>query len=159
LKEITQIIKYIDWYINISESAMGISSSFYAMVNSSPGKPPSVNPEKIIFFLPKIRKHRIIHKALQDLSKEDLRKISALYSDDYKNSFPVIIRNVFEDKIGLALCLFYDMDKLESLCLKHRHKSLSTEEDKILNDLIKLTKNEYDRLHYLLKHLQKELTN
>ena len=147
----------VDWLINCSEAAMGISSGYYAMINSDPGTIPTTNPETIINFLPKITKHRRIYTALQTLPKADYRKLCALFEDTYKNSFPVIIRHVFEDKVGLALTLYYDKEKLEKLCLQFRHKALKPEDEKTLNELIALTDKEYNRLLIEVKDAMKKI--
>ena len=150
MRDLTRIKKAIDWYINCSESSMGISSGFYAMINSNSGSTPSTNPETIIYFLPKIRKHRAIHSKLAELPRTDYRKLTALYDDIYKDKYSLIIRNVFEEKVGLVFCMYNNFKKLESLCLKYRSKALNEKEELELNNLIALTNKEYDRLHLQL---------
>jgi hypothetical protein len=123
--KIDRVKKMIDWYFNVSESAMGISSGFYAMINSSPGNQLSTNPENIIHFLPKIRKHRKIHQALLELSKEDYRRITALYVESYQQRYPKIIKQIFAERTGLALCLSYDLEALLKLASCWYHKSMT----------------------------------
>src|ERR1017187_7889218 len=109
--------KAVDWYLNQSEGAMGICSNWFATTNTNPGAQSAVNPETIIFYLKDIRKHRKIHQALMQLTREEYRMFTAIYSDEYKKKYPAIIKVMFNDKssdpkmanhpsiTGLAMCL------------------------------------------------------
>ena len=125
----------LDWYFNVSESACGISSSYYAMINSNPGKPPSENPEKIIFYIPKIRKHRKIHNKLQRLSKTELRQLTATHDQTYRYKYPQEISNVFQELTGVLLTLTHDQETLTNLCKKYRQKTISEENRQAINAL------------------------
>jgi hypothetical protein len=149
--KIDRVKKMIDWYFNCSASAMGISSGFYAMINSSPGNQLSTNPENIIHFLSKIRRHRKIHQALIKLSKADYRMMTSLYVEEYQHRYPKLLKQIFAERTGLALCLTYDLEALLKLASKWYHHAMNEQETAELNAIIKLTNDTYDKLHRQLQ--------
>lgn len=146
--------KDIDWYFNCSDAAMGISSNYFAMINSSPGKDSSTNPESVIFFLPKIRKHRKIYNVLSQLNRNDYNIVCALYMDEYKTKYPLIVQYVFKEKTGAALCLCTEtIEVLLQICTNKRHGMLDDIQRAKLDKLMKLTNDKYNEIHEQLRKL------
>src|ERR1017187_8603086 len=123
---------------------MGISSGYFAMINSS-GSHPSTNPENICNYLKEIAKHRKIWQALNQLSQPEYRQLTALFDESYQDKYSIIIRDIFKDKTGLALCLFNDLPLLMKLAKRYPNK-LSPLEHDMLTKLRQLTDITYDNL-------------
>src|ERR1017187_4277142 len=131
---IYKVRREVDWYFNCSDSAMGLGSNWYTVLNGDMGSRSSTNPETIIFHLKDIRKHRRIWQALDQLPRTEFRYLMALYCDEYKDKYSIIIRDIFKEKTGLALCLFSDLDLLMKIARNHPHK-LSPLQNEILTKL------------------------
>lgn len=151
---ITRLKRFLKWYFNDSASVLGLRSNYYTILNTAYGSIPYVENDSLLGSLKKIREHRLIHQALQELDRANFRQFEALYLDEYQNHYPLIIKNVFKDKTGLALCLSFDMKELMDLCVKYRHKSLSDKEQLELNKLVELTDITYQKLHKRLQYSQ-----
>jgi hypothetical protein len=149
--------KAIDWFFNVSESQMGIGSNWFATTNTNTGDHASINPESIIFRLKAIRQHRQIWQALAQLSSREYRMITALYDDDYQTKYPPIVKKIFKEKTGLALCLIDDMSINQFLKMAEadRHGTLTDLQRETLSKLKDLTNMTYDNLHVKLLKLLK----
>ena len=148
---INRLKKFLRWYFNDSASVLGMRSNYYTILNTAYGSIPYMENDSLIGSLGKIREHRLIYQCLIDLDRSQFRHLEALYLDEYQMRYPLIIKNVFSDKTGLALCLHYNMKELMDLCIKFRHKSLSPEEDRTLNNLKELTNQTYIKIHKQLQ--------
>lgn len=160
--------KAVDWYINMSESAIGICSNWFATTNTNPGSQSAINPETIIYYLKDIKKHRHIHQALKQLTKEEYRMFTAIYDDEYKKKYPSLIKNLFGDRssepkmatqpsiTGLALCLCDDFEWLLKTATKKNEGSVLSDSDHDrLQKLKELTNKTHEELHTKLLRLLK----
>lgn len=146
--------KYLSWFFNDSASVLGCRSNYFSLINTSYGSVPSTDNSALLGSLSKIGQHRKILQALQTLDRSQYRQLSALYLEEYQHQYPMIIKQVFQEKTGLAFTLFYNLEELLQLCTKHRHQSLSKEEEKALQQLISLTELTYQKLHKQLQYHQ-----
>lgn len=148
----TKLKRYLIWFHNDSASVLGMRSNYFTILNTAYGSMPFMENESLLGNLKKIREHRLVYQAMRDLDRTQIRYLSALYQDEYQSKYPLVIKHVFYEKTGLALCLAYDMKELLDLCVKHRQKCLSPEEDKQLTQLIELTNEVYTKLHKRLQY-------
>jgi hypothetical protein len=144
--------RYLKWFHNDSASVLGMRSNYFTILNTAYGSMPFTENESIMGNLKKIREHRLVYQAMRDLDRTQIRYLSAIYQDEYQNKYPLVIKHVFYDKTGLALCLSYDMKELMDLCVKHRQQALSPEEAITLNKLITITDEVYAKLHKALQY-------
>lgn len=144
-----QIEKDIIWYLNDSDAAMGYSSNWFATINTSTCIPATA-PEPPINFLKAIARHRKIHNLLKHLERYHYRYIQALYLDDYQSKYPPLIRIIFKETTGLALCLFYDQRLLERLCRSQRHNTICGDEAALLIGFRQQVDAEFVRLRATL---------
>lgn len=147
-----KVKQYLRWYFNDSAAVLGMRSNYYTILNTAYGQIPYTENDSLLGSLKKIGDHRKIHQALMSLDRCQIRYLNALYLDEYQSKYPKIIKNVFNEKTGLALCLFYDMEMLLDLCTKFRHQSLSSQEEIELNKLMELTETTYQKLHKQLTY-------
>jgi hypothetical protein len=155
--QLDKLKRYLKWYFCDSGPVLGQRSNYYTILNTAYGSTPSVDNEGIVGSLNKIGKHRLLHQAILTLDRKEIRYLYALYLDEYQYKYPLIIKNIFKERTGLALCLVPDPDGkqlavLLDLCVKHRHQSLSKLEEQTLNQLIELTNKVYQRLHHYLQY-------
>lgn len=149
---IGKLKRFLKWYFNDSASVLGLRSNYYTILNTAYGSMPYMENESLLGSLKRIHEHRLIHQALAELDRSQFRHFEALYLDEYQHRYPLIIKNVFKEKTGLALCLSFDLKELSELCVKFRHKSLSPQEETTLNCLINLTNTTYTKIHKQLQY-------
>jgi hypothetical protein len=156
------------WFFNDSATDLGFSSTFGSFLKGmfSPGHEPYTETFYTDALLRKIARHRRIHQALMQCYKLDYRRLTAIYLDDYQSKYPRAIKNVFEAKAGLAICLFggrsddnevlrTNLTKLIDLCAKDNHNDLQGKEKwdfQTFKDQVNL---EFDKLHSLLRKIIK----
>lgn len=151
--DIIKLKANIKWFLNDCHHYLGMRSNYYTILNTQYGSIPFMENDGLIGNLPQIHKHRLIYQALYSLQPHKYRYLQALYNAEYQPKYPPIIRAIFADKTGLALCLHADIHKLLDLCTKSRHNDLNTAKDiKELNDLISLTDAIYTKLHKELQY-------
>lgn len=144
--------RFLKWYYNDSAAVLGLRSNYYTILNTAYGSMPFMENESLLGNLKKVHEHRLIHQALSELDRTQFRYLSALYYDEYQIQYPLVIKHVFNEKTGLALCLFTDLKELLTLCVKHRQKCLEPNEERTLNQLIKSTDELYSKLHKQLQY-------
>lgn len=149
---LNKLKRFLKWYFNDSASVLGLRSNYYTILNTAYGSMPYMENDSLIGSLKRVGEHRLVHQALAELQRYEFRRLEAIYLDEYQNKYPLIIKNVFREKTGLALCLAFDMKELLELCIKFRHKSLSPIEERTLNSLIELTNTTYLKLHKQLQY-------
>jgi hypothetical protein len=152
--QIEKLKKYLKWYFCDSAVVLGQRSNYYTILNTAYGSAPAVDNEGLLGSLKKIAQHRRLWQAMTSIPQYQVRQLSALYLDEYQNRYPLIIKRVFNEKTGLALCLSYDLEELLQLCMKHRHENLTAPEKAALDKLIRLTDETYDKLHKQLQYNQ-----
>lgn len=150
-----QVKRDIRWFINDSQTALGLHSAYSAFENAmnSPGHVLFVCPEYTDATLKQISRHRKIYKAVMQLPHDQYRYLQAMYCDEYQPKYPLIIKGIFKEKTGLLFCLHNDMHELLKLCENYRHKSMTPNQEARLKGLIMHTDKVYEKLHHHLKEL------
>lgn len=149
MNKLKQVLK---WYFCDSASVLGLRSNYYTILNTAYGSMPYMENESLLGNLKKVHEHRLIHQAVNELTREQYRYLEALYYDEYQVRYPPTIRIVFKERTGLALCLHDNLKELLELCMKHRHHSLSPEEERQLTELQSKTDATYQKLHKQLQY-------